>query len=147
MERETAGSPAGKIEQRVARLERENRRLRFAVVAALLAWGAVFLVGQAAPRKDDAAPAVVKARAFRVVDGSGVPRAAFGANPDGVPYLTLSDAKGQVRATLYLADDGRPALSLNDRSGNPRAAIGLERTETGFIAFSDDKGKQTWAAP
>ncbi len=138
------------LEARVARLERDNRRLRGAGFALALLAGAFALFDARAKDAEPARPeipAVVATRSLRVVDPQGKPRAVLATSSDGVPFLTLSDRNGQVRATLFISDDGRPALTLNDGDGRSRATLGLERSADGFITFFGKDDKQVWSAP
>ena len=80
-----------RLEDRVKRLERENRRLKAAGLVSVLVVGLVFLMGQAAE-----VPEEIKARKFSLVDASGVSRAVLGIGADG-PELALFDQIGDVR--------------------------------------------------
>jgi len=105
------------IVARLERVERENRRLKRAVVSVLVIIGAIFVMAQAQGTK------VVDATQFNVRDASGRVRGAFGA------------FEGLTQLTLY--GPGGP------QSGNPGAsmvAIGNGKQRP-FVMFTDGKGK------
>ena len=64
------------IAGRVQRLERDNRRLKLGAGALVALLVAVPLVGAVLPAQ---VPEVIEARAFRVLDENGTPRAGLGA--------------------------------------------------------------------
>ena len=133
-------------EQRLERLERENRWMRRIGVVAVAVAAAVFLVGQGKEKelpdlevrsltmrdKDGRIRAKLWAiehpalgsAGLTLVDRNGNVRGAFDTyNNDGHPSLHLSDPRMETRAILHLAADGAPALSLHDRDGKPRALL------------------------
>ncbi len=132
------------LEQRVERLERENRRLKLAggaVVAVLLI---VALVGAVMPQ---GIPEVIDARMFRVVDESGTVRATLGAS--AIRYFD-ENSHQHVR----MSDEG---ITYFDEDHNMRATLG--RTEivtpsTGAtttypaaVVLYDAEGNVIWQAP
>ena len=74
------------IEDRIARLERENRRLKVGALLGLLVIVAVFIMGQARP------PRVLEAEAFVLRDSTGVRLAQLSIEDDGLPRLVLDQA-------------------------------------------------------
>ena len=86
------------IEDRIARLERENRRLKIGALLGLLVVGAVIIMGQSRP------PAELIAQRFTLVNGDGVRIGELKASDDGLPLLFL-----------YEAGQSLPALSLGLR--------------------------------
>ena len=128
------------IEQRVERLERENRRLKLAGAAVVAVLLAVALVGAVMPQE------IIEARGFRVTDENGELRAEMGT--DRISYY---DENGNTRATMTDAgiayyDAGRPETPVGDRivrgviiydeAGKPRAVLAPDR-----IAYYDENGK------
>jgi len=123
------------IEQRVERLERENRRLKLAggaVVAVLLT---VALVGAVMPQATEMQELNVRGQIYaerimtrmvRIIDDGSletrVPRIQL--DPDGI---YLRDASGNNKAMLATVDTGA--------------------TTTGILAFLDSNGNITWRAP
>lgn len=149
-----------RLEDRLARLERANRRL-------LALWGlslaAAFAVGF--QKTND----VVRARRIEVVDARGVPLATLApARGDAGGELLLRDRNGERRAALTV-ESGSASLALqggkvDDPSGTAAfradaegAAMGLVgsrasmtaavRKDRPRIATTDARGKETFAAP
>jgi hypothetical protein len=118
--------PENWIEQ-LARVERQNRRLKvagslgFALVVIALA-GLAFLPGRAA--QSPAPGSLLEAEALVIRGQGGGPRLWLGQR-EGQARLELCDQQGQVRAVLGLGPEGDPALALYDRSRKPRAELGL----------------------
>jgi hypothetical protein len=110
------------LDERLARLERANRRLW----AACGAMGLACLLGATGQR----VPEVVTARSFQVVDERGELVASLG-NKDLRTYLQLHDREGRSRATLYVDGDGSPMLSLRGDDADP--------TRTAALLYVDSK--------
>ncbi len=152
------------IEERLAKLEEQNRRLKIAAAVALALIGVVALIGATAPK-----PKTIEAQMFVVVDKEGNKRAEFGM----VPYfattsglglydenqnrrivlsvqkadtgLWLYDAKGGRRVTLSENKD-LAELTLSDRNGKRRAEV-TAGTNGGYLKLRNkDKGRVTVTA-
>ena len=87
------------VEERLARLERENHHLRVAGLIALAIAASVFLMGQVRPAQR------VTAHSFAVTNDSGEIVALFGATDErGLPYLSLySPGRDQPSVSIRLA--------------------------------------------
>jgi hypothetical protein len=124
------------IGERVARLERKNRRLTLALVlmgltAALLATVALALTCLV--------PQVARARNFLLLDDHGKTRAMLGMDKDG-PRLVLCDENGKERALLGAFKDGSPHLDLWDESGRNRAGLTVSK-DGPVLNLADGNGK------
>lgn len=116
------------IEQRLERLENQNRRLRWALtgIVGLAVIGGVFGLTYerdetATARRAGAMPTVVQAGRFEVVDSNGKIIAAIGMNADktgGVVYT--NNRRGALVAQMGVADDERGVLWTYDREGSLR---------------------------
>ena len=95
---------------RVAKLERDNRRLKLGGLALAAVLVAVPLVGAVLPQE---VPDVIDARQFRVLDSQGQMRAAM--IESGVSVL---DAQGEVRAAM-----GDPGVVVFDEQGQVVAQL------------------------
>ncbi len=84
------------IEERVAKLERKNRRLTLVLVLVVVAAGLAVVAGMAAP---EAVPDVLRAHAFVLVSGDGKPRAGLAMDKVG-PRIDVLDENGQVLRSL-----------------------------------------------
>ncbi len=128
------------IEQRLARLERQNRQLKWAFGACLglglvagvtglkvegdAGWEAVPVIELtdqvAAATQRAAAPTVVQAGRFEVVDAQGKVVAAMALTREGGGVVYTMNADGALVAQMGAADDGRGVLWTYDRAGRLR---------------------------
>lgn len=153
--------------ERLARLERENRRMRIAGALILIAFVGIFLLGQATEPKvpgrvstrqldivdkdgnvrisigsDDAGYA-----AINLVDKQGKDRGSFGMDPDGTPAVVIGDAVGKLRADFGTDRDGAPMMRLFDSSGKIRVTIELDSGGQPALSLNDGDEKSIWRAP
>jgi len=135
------------LEDRVAKLERQNRRLQFALGAVVTVLLGIALVVAFAPQQ---IPDVIEARAFRVRDQNGALRtsidldglAVIDANetlravvsPTGIGLL---DANSNLRALMSPA-----GIGVHDENGTMR---GLMRVAA--LGYYDADGTLLWRAP
>ncbi len=136
-------SDHGAIEERLESLERQNRRIKLAGLAALVIAGAVVLTGLAWPRGSASGQAgksatVIRATEFVLVDAQGRTRAALEMYMGG-PELVLYDANGKLRARLDVSPDGQ-GLRLYDANEKARAVLNVIADQPG-LAVSDANGK------
>ena len=109
------------LARRLDKVERENRRLKGAGVAALAVIAAVGLMGQAASKL--APPGkpgkIVGAEQFIVHDARGGVRAELGTLPNGTVRLVLYDRgnPGETRVILSAGPETSPALTFSDKVG------------------------------
>ncbi|HEY7675583.1 MAG TPA: hypothetical protein VIG69_00825 [Candidatus Methylomirabilis sp.] len=144
------------LRERLARLERENRRVRRTGAVVLAGLAAVVLLGQAAPGN---VGRTVEAEQFVLRSADGKVRAVLHTRADGSPHLDFRDAAGNARASLgMLGDvaglslteaagnggvilhtqaDGRPSLTFTDRNGGRRMTLFLTHDGSSTLAFSD----------
>lgn len=137
------------IEQRLNRLERQNRRLKLGGMFLLLGFGAVFLMGQA----EGVPKEVIRAKNFVVVDDNGRMLARLGPIIAGGtnPVLQLWSESGKAVVNLR-ASGNRPSLSLTSDTGSTvslgttpyRAAVevqgpgeGVPRAEARMVAIAE----------
>ena len=100
------------VESRLAKLERENRVMKWAAIVIAGLVGSMALMGQAAtPKVVDE----IRTKRLVVVDAAGKARAGLGL-VQGAPWLSLYDAGGKTRAALGLTEQGyRPDSCRNTR--------------------------------
>jgi len=158
------------LSNRLAEIEKRQRRTRLALAIGCLAITAGGLMAQA-PRNYDlplthglqpeaAVEAQVRANQFILVDGSGKDRASLVADRAGSVFLVLFDTKGKTRADLSVGNYG-PSLTFYDPSGQARTVLGstmmvsshvtengvVERTPASSLVLFDRTGKLLWRAP
>ncbi len=120
------------IEQRLERLESQNRRLKW-TVAAIVTVAVVGCVGGAVISEDyvpagsggtNPAVTVVQAGRFEVVDAEGNVVAAMSINRDRTGGVVFTNNKhGALVAQMGAADDERGVVWTYDRDGYPRRGI------------------------
>lgn len=120
------------IEDRIARLERQNRRLQCMVAMLVLMLTAGLVLGLAAPEE---VPDVVEAKTFRVVDDDGTVLAAlFGRGGIG-QLTTFSDEKPLFHLSKSLGGHGM--LSTYDAKGRDIVVLGATDNGEGTIRTVD----------
>jgi len=121
-----------RLEQRVANLERQNRKLQFCLLGIVAVVLVVSLAGAVMPHK---VAGLIEAREFWVRDDNGGIRAIV--NDAGVHYY---DENGHTRATMPAS-----GVTCADESGSsPAVPIGA-----GMLAYGrsyDAEGVRTWPA-
>lgn len=102
-------------------VEKQNRRLKQLVIAALIVPATLLVMGQVPSRK------TVEANEFVLKDDSGIVRARLGMKSDTVnkkyewPALELRDMKGETRIELFGDSIANNAgLALSDQTGETR---------------------------
>ncbi len=121
------------IEERLEKVERENRQLKRTGLAVLLLAGVALVMGQARPIR------TVEAEKFVLRDWSGKRRATLAVQADESVSLTLADSTGKVRASLNVGKLG-PSLDLADPNGKVKETF----SDEGLMFF--DKASNPWAA-
>jgi hypothetical protein len=136
------------LEHRVARLERENRRLRLAGLLALMLMGVLFVMGQARPVER------IEAENFVVRDRRGVALASFGAaypvgSDVGTPglwhYIYLPDGRSEIGTMFERFDNGEVYLQLTSSGGRITLDTGIDGGGPS-ISITDSAGS-VWSAP
>ena len=131
-------------EQRLKRLERENRWMRRIGVVAVAVAAAVFLIGQGGGRAKE--PPNLVARSLTLKDKEGTVRATLAAGVDG-SCLVFVDEAHKVRASLIVANDGYADLTFRDSDGKVRTQLGTFVRGSPNLRLFDAKGKVIWKAP
>jgi len=159
------------IDQRLAKLERENQIINGAGAVLLLALGACLLLGG----RQDTPKVVEDVRAKRIVivDDEGKARITLSSSSEqpslslfdkdgkarmrlslgqGMPDIRLFDKSGKKGAGIAVTDLAGPQIYFADRAGKSRAVMGYRRTEPGAIGYPflhlyDEDGKVVYKAP
>lgn len=139
MSEETTSS----LSQRVARLERDNRRLRRLGGTALVGLLALLVMGHGEP-----AVKRVEGDQIALQAPGGMIRGEMSLGGDGSVRFVLYDRARTPRLELLSGlPDGAPALTLYDRRWASRASLRLEDDGTPRLELYDKDGKKIWAAP
>ncbi len=113
------------LQQRLAKLEKQNRTFRRAAMALLAVFGALLLMGQAAPEPHGVKEKLISTEKLVLTDAAGKMRAMLYA-AEGGPKLDFYDAQGNSGMSLILNQDG-PRIYLTVNSGQPNAVLGPEQ--------------------
>ena len=154
------------IEERLSRVEQQNKRLRVALLAIVLVAVAGVAMGQAGKNN---VPDVIEAKAFHVVtddgrvlvklqdsfgletgimgtittlNGSGRMLVALAANAGGEGTVTTRNSAGQILVELTTTVDGKGMVTTRNSAGQELVALGVARDGTGMIAVMDPSGKR-----
>jgi hypothetical protein len=162
------------VEERLARLERENRRLKVVGMLVMMIAAAVFLTGQSQP------PSEIVAQRFTLVNGDGARIGELRANDGGLPYFALYEP-GQTSSVISMGltrmgsssgpiggpylnlstaptsssfassvrlsvTDGMPGVTLYDRNAKGRVLLSI--IDTPSISIWDEQiTSAVWQAP
>ncbi|HEU5335821.1 MAG TPA: hypothetical protein VFU27_07655 [Terriglobales bacterium] len=101
------------VEERLSKLEVQNRCFKRATAAALVIMGAVLLMAQARP-----APPTVEATQIILRDAQGRERVRVAVAGDGNPAVSMLDQQGRLLSSL-----GPHGISFYDESGRMRTTL------------------------
>ncbi len=124
------------VEQRLARLERGNRRMKRIGTLVLVVAAAVLLSG-AANGKD---LPDLEVASLTLTDKDGKKLAWLGVNADGSPSLILADKAGKPRTALGVLADGSAALDLYDKAAKTRARLSVPADGSPGVFLYDKAG-------
>ena len=163
---------ADSLEQRLIRLERQNRNLKHAMVLVVVGIAAVFMMGQAQP---DKIAKELEAENFILRGPKGAERGRLGVAPNGHPFLVLLNKSGKpsvslgklyghvsrtIKGNVITYGDG-PSGGYYDKDGKPRTTVPYnqwlkERTTDAqkagkpaesLVVLFDDTGNVFWSVP
>jgi hypothetical protein len=125
-------------EQRLERLERENRWMRRIGVVAVAVAAAVFLVGQGKRKKLPD----LEVRSLTIMDQWGRPRIFLHATRGsrGSPELSFCGHDGKRRVVLHGGEDAS-GLSLHNQDGKRRAVLATAEDRECHLALLTKDGK------
>ena len=126
-------------ELRLARLERDNARLRRLLFVVPLIALAPLLVAYVPPNEK------VEASEFVVRDKGGAVRARIYLDEQGKTRLMLRDRDG--KSTAMLTSGEGASMSLGDRDDKSSVVIGAGSAAKGVIVLEHDGKPKTWLGP
>ena len=83
-----------------------------------------------------AAPKMMTAQKFMLVDAKGNTRGEFNVTSRGVAQLGIFDGTGTLRAGLGVGADGAPALGIFGHDGKPRIEVGLANSVARIVLYN-----------
>ena len=130
-----SATPLTDLNERLGKLERQNRLFRIGGLVALLVVGSLLLIA-ARPQNTQ------QAEKFVLVDSSGRTTAVLGVDTDGHPGLSVKDpATGNERAWLGLWGTNEVSLGFFDKDQKERSRIGILTDGTMRLSIFDAAGK------
>jgi hypothetical protein len=120
---------------RLARVERQNRRLRAAAILIVAVLAGIVSMGQVLRQKE------IRAESLMILDGRDRVQGVFRASADG-PNLSLYDPDPGPKPRLSLAvSELGPAVNLYDAAGRPRATLVVGADGQAQLAMLDENGR------
>jgi hypothetical protein len=131
----TPDSPVPSLEERVAKLDRLQRRL-YAVVMMLVLGIVALLAWQFYPSTRP-----VESQRFTMRDKHGIRRIDLTLTEQGEPMFRLNDKNGKARAMIWLRDDGAVSLRLSDNEGQPRLSLNVRSGGSPEVVLNNRDGR------
>lgn len=160
------------LEQRLVRLERQNRKLKQAIVLVVVGIAAALTMGQAQPNK---IAKKLEAENFILRGPNGAERGRLGVAANGNPYLVLLNKGGQpsvslgkvhghvsrrIKGNVVTYGEG-PSEGYYDKDGKPRSTVPYEqwlkekatdaqnagKPAESLVVLFDDTGNAFWSIP
>lgn len=125
------------IFERLEKLERQNRKLKYAGVVALLCFGALVLMGQTTHKSS-----TIRAEEFQLVDSHGKLMGRMRVDGEN-PELDLYNSQGVSAVSLYAYNNGNTGQLL--LSAIDSGAV--LRTSAASIRMTRRDGKVLWRTP
>ncbi len=137
------------IEQRIERLEKQNRRLKAAFGVSVIGVAGLFIMGQSAPTTSPSAPLFlperVRAKRFEVINDAGKPVVTLMSWDQG-GWIETRDNQGHRLFDVSATDDGHGLLSTYNKEGNETVSLGGVKDGTGLQVVFDGRGAKLLAA-
>jgi len=131
-------------EQRLERLERENRWMRRFGAVGISVAAAVFLIGQGKEKKLQD----LEVRSLTVKDADGKVRARLGTLAKRASAcLALVGKEGNIRAQFWVTAGGSTGLSFWGKDGKGRVLLGTMGDDSPGLVFRDKDANVIWQAP
>jgi len=110
-------------EERLQKLESENRTLRRCGIVVVVVIGAVLLMGQAAPKRPGMEQKLISTEKLVLTDAKGHIRAFFVADDKGA-RIVLQDSQGRPKIGLLADDEGEARIYINGEGDRSFATLG-----------------------
>jgi hypothetical protein len=125
-----------------SRLAAPGLRTAASVTALVIALLSADVAIRSVRAAQDPAPAkLVTAQEFRLVDRDGATRASIALQPDGSPYIALSDKANNRRISMRVRPDGGSTFAMNDSDGKNRIALDTQADGSASVTVTNRQGK------
>ena len=131
------------IEERLSRLERENRTLKRGFLALALGAVALVLMGQAAPRAPQQPaliPPFLRIKRLEIIGDNGVPVVILGQHKS-FGHVAVANPLGRALVSLGTTRSGKGFVSTYDGGDTRLASIGASAQGAGVVTTYNAKGK------
>lgn len=128
--------------KRIDRLERQNFRVKLALVVMVMVVG-YMAFHQAVSQGTIIKQTLMESRELKLLDNDGNARL-FLRMYSRVPVLQLLDSGGKPRMSLGMRFDDTPFIDLSDRTGRTRATLELTEKDEPALSLFDEKGEPTF---
>jgi len=127
------------IEERLSRLERENRTLKRGFLALALGAVALVLMGQAAPRPPQPAPIppFLRIKRLEIIGDNGVPVVILGQHKS-FGHVAVANPLGRALVSLGTTRSGKGFVSTYDGGDTRLASIGASAQGAGVVTTRAD---------
>jgi hypothetical protein len=126
------------LDARIGTLERQGRRLRYAVLGAVVFCVALTATG-IFPDSTIVKQTLMESEEVKLVDNTGKTRL-FLRMYSRVPVLQLLDTAGKPRMSLGLRFDDTPFIDLSDKTGRTRATFEMTEKDEPTLKLFDAGG-------
>ena len=131
-----------KFHTRLERLEKQNFRMKLAVVFMVLIVGYLGF-DQIITKSTIVRQTLVESRELKLLDNNGNARL-FLRMYSRVPVLQLLDTSGKPRLSLGMRFDETPFIDLSDRTGRTRATFEMTEKDEPALRMFDANGEPTF---
>lgn len=135
-------NPEAKFNKRLDKLEKQNFRMKLAVVVLVMVVGYLSF-DQFVPENILIKRTLVESRELKLLDNDGNARL-FLRMYSRVPVLQLLDSKGKPRLSLGLRFDDTPFIDLSDKTGRARVTLELTPKDEPSLKLMDANGEPTF---
>ena len=131
----------GTIQERMERIEKQNRRLKSYMIVLVLSLLAFAVMGAKAGTQDGHFRQII-AEGISIVDGAGQELMLIGfAKDEGTGIKILNKAGKRIMSLGIAADEGGSGIMVADKEGRPRIGLGVEGSLPS-LAVANEKGKK-----
>lgn len=129
-----------KIEERLAAIEKSNRRWKYSGI--VLGLGLLLVISAAADKPDEERiPDIIVARKFVAVNERNEPVAFLG-HEKNVGIVSVASSNGSLLFAASATDSGHGVVSTYDREGRALVRVGADRTGDGHISVFNESGEE-----
>jgi hypothetical protein len=131
------------LQERVGRIEKQNRYLKSCMVVLVLSFLALVVMG-AKTGPGDGQFRLITAEGISIVDGAGKERILIGSAKEGTGIRILNKAGKRAVGLGVTGDEGGSGILVADKEGRPRIGLGMDEGVPS-VALTNENGKKILA--